>query len=258
MDVPQNLPAPKKPATTSNPPASPTVAATNHPGQPAPVVVPVRAADSVPLFGGLRGGRARKDGLKPGSPEALEADRKKDALRKQVQRERIAALKESEPIPPATVVASGQDAAGAMVPGVAGVPVVETGPVGLVVPWTARLLQKPARLLTRILDRMRKWDLFRRLDKSKLPESFKAEIKSDCEWKDAAKEDFADALAECAAIELNKHQVSSQNSHWVNLALSAGELAMAHIAVCERIDKAILALAANPLSNPQPEKKVSA
>ena len=42
----------------------------------------------VELFGGLRGGRKRKDGLVPGSPEALAADREKDAARKREARER--------------------------------------------------------------------------------------------------------------------------------------------------------------------------
>lgn len=91
----------------------------------------------------------------------------------------------------------------------------------------------------------------RRLDKSRLPESVKKEIASDIEWSEGAKEDFANSLAECATIELNRRGVNAQHSHWVNLGLSAGELALAHITLCERIESAILAAGLKPVP-PQP------
>ena len=118
--------------------------------------------------------------------------------------------------------------------------------------WSTRQLQKPAKLVVRILDRARQWDIFRRLDKSKLPAEVKAEIKRDAEWKDAAQNDFADALAEAATIELNKRQVNSASSHWITLAMSGGELALAHFTLCERIDKLILS---EKLNQNEPEKK---
>jgi hypothetical protein len=40
-----------------------------------------------PLFGGNAGRKTRADGLKPGSPEAIEADRRRDAERKRRERE---------------------------------------------------------------------------------------------------------------------------------------------------------------------------
>jgi len=83
--------------------------------------------------------------------------------------------------------------------------------------------------------------LFKKLDRSGLPEPIKREIKADAEWKDAAIQDFADSLAEAAAIEMNKAQIPSQHQHWINLGVTAGELALAHFALCDRIDKLILA-----------------
>lgn len=103
-----------------------------------------------------------------------------------------------------------------------------------------RLLEKPAKLLTRILDRLRLRDIFRRLDKSTLPDNVKAEIKQDAEWSQATQNDFATALADATAIELNKRQVGAQNAHWFNLGLSAGEMVLAHYTLCDRIDKLIL------------------
>ena len=99
------------------------------------------------------------------------------------------------------------------------VPAPAAGPV---VAWSARLLEKPARLLTRILDRFRQMDIFRRLDKTNLPPALKAEIKADAAWKEDARNDFA------------------------------GELALAHFALCDRIDKLVLAANAKPPEEKQP------
>lgn len=46
-------------------------------------------------YGGLRGGRKRKDGLIPGSPQAAEADRAKDAERKRRARAAARMARES-------------------------------------------------------------------------------------------------------------------------------------------------------------------
>ena len=208
------------------------------------------------LFGGKRGGKSRADGLVPGSEAAKEADRRKDAERKAAAR---AAEKATNPppLPPAAAAGGPVAADGGVYVGDS--PTGEPAAVGGVfVAWTAKILQRPARLLTRILDRVKKWDIMRRLDKSRLPDAVKKEIASDIEWADGAKDDFANALAECASIELNRRGVSAAQSHWVNLGLSAGELALAHFALCERIEAAILNAGLKPApSQPgtsQPEK----
>ena len=59
--------------------------------------VPVAAPASPAVFGGNPTGRTRKDGLKPGSPEALEADKKRNAERMATKR----AAEKSAAQPPA-------------------------------------------------------------------------------------------------------------------------------------------------------------
>ena len=121
------------------------------------------------------------------------------------------------------------------------VPFVAAGIAGaVVVPWSIHLLEKPAKLLTRILDRIRTGQIFKKLDKTNLPVEIKAEIKRDAAWKDAARDDFAICLADCATKELNKRRVpGSENAHWINLGLAGGELALAHVDLCARIDKLV-------------------
>lgn len=227
-------------AAASNP--ADTVAASQPPnastGRPAAAVPPS-------LFGGHRGGgKKRADGLAAGSPEALAADREKNRLRMAEKR----AAQKATPLPavlqagPAVAtVAPLPDSApplGAGEPAVLGVAPGVAGP--LVVPWTVKLLEKPARLVTRILDRLRVASLRKKIDASPLPPELKKEVAADLEWKQQAREDFAMCLADCAQIELNKRRVpGSDNAHWINLSICGGELALAHIEVCERLDKLI-------------------
>jgi len=225
--VAQGLQAAPKPAPADNTPV-----------HPVPPVETGYTTVSPALFGGKRGGKSRADGLVPGSEAAKQADRKKDTERKAAARAAERAVN-PPPLPAASAPGGPVVADGGV--HVGDNPTGEPGPVGGVfVAWSAKLLQRPARLLTRILDRLKKWDIMRRLDKSCLPEAVKKEIAGDIEWADGAKEDFANALAECASIELNKRGVSASQSHWVNLGLSGGELALAHFALCERIEAAIL------------------
>ena len=225
-------------------------------GPPTPPLATVAgaAAGSVPLFGGHRGGgKKRYDGLPAGSPEAIEANKKKDRERKKVSNDakRVAAL--PAPLPAAGAVATAPPAGAAVALGDGGMPLPVPAPAaGPVVAWSARLLEKPARLLTRILDRFRQMDIFRRLDKTNLPPALKAEIKADAAWKEDARNDFAGALAECATVELNRRNVGAQNAHWINLGMSGGELALAHFALCDRIDKLVLAANAKPPEEKQP------
>lgn len=250
----------EKPVSPAQPGAkAPAPAAAPVAAKPAaqPPFVPTPAARSVPLFGGHKGGgKKRADGLPAGSPEAIEADKAKDRERK-----RLAALKAKgqnpAPLPSAVAPPPNPGAPVAADPGGVPGPVAPVAGVAAVAyAWSARQLQKPAKLVVRILDRARQWDIFRRLDKSKLPAEVKEEIKRDAKWKEEAQNDFADALAECAAIELNKRQINSSSSHWITLAMSGGELALAHFTLCERIDKLILSekVSGTP-ANEKPEEK---
>lgn len=184
--------------------------------------------------------QARKDAWakSPAGKEWLAKNqKKKNRRRMQGVREAKRAAAMPPPLPSVSAVAI-TTTAGHTGPSVAGNPSPLCAPVaGVVVPWSVRLLEKPAKLLTRILDRLRCGQIFKKLDGTKLPDEVKSEIKKDVPWKDAARDDFAICLAECVQIELNKRQVSAKEGHWINLGLSAGELALAHFDLCQRIEK---------------------
>jgi hypothetical protein len=212
-------------------------------GQPA--VATATAAQSPALFGGHRGGgKKRLDGLPAGSPAAIAADKAKDAARKRLDRDK----KKTATLPPAlsAVVATPANAgapvaavaspvpavaAGVVVPAVAAVPLAH-------VPWTTRVLEKPAKLLTKILDRARCWSLAKKVRSLKLAPKDEAEILADLRWQEAAANDFSAALADCAQVELNKRRIpGAENSHLINLAMCGGELAMAHFQTLDRLEK---------------------
>ena len=101
------------------------------------------------------------------------------------------------------------------------------------------MLQKPAALVTRIVDRFRKRALNRRLDRLSgilTPDELR-EVKKDLEWEDKAVADFNDALAEVSALGLNEAGIDSKYSPFVNLTLAAGELGNAHLSALDRLEK---------------------
>ncbi len=84
---PDNVMDPKTNATTASGSGSaPTMEPKPAPGSARRISPGAPAQPPVPTAGAPRGGRPRKDGLAPGSPQALEADKKNDRLRKQEQR----------------------------------------------------------------------------------------------------------------------------------------------------------------------------
>src|SRR5258707_9089158 len=91
--------------------AAQPVASGSAGNKPAAPPTAVSAAASAPLFGGNRGGKKRLDGLAPGSPEAIEADRKKDAERKRTRREAVQRVAEPPPLPSAGAPAPGANLA---------------------------------------------------------------------------------------------------------------------------------------------------
>ncbi len=196
-------------------------------------------------FGGHRGGgKKRLDGLPAGSPEAIAADKAKDRERKAL----AAAKAKLATLPPALPggTAAGLGAAVAVVDGatlmsgaVAGmaVPVVPLVSVSHV-PWTTKTLEKPARLFTKIIDRVRCFALAKKIRALKLSPKDEAEILADIKWQETAANDFSAALADCAQVELNKRRVpGAENSHFINLAMCGGELATAHFATLDRLEK---------------------
>ena len=125
------------------------------------------------------------------------------------------------------------------------------------VPWAQKKLEKPAALLTKILDRVRSWHLMKKVKKLGLTPDQEKEIAADLKWKDEVVTDFNLALAEVATIELNKRRINgSEHAHWVNLAMCGGEMALVHVQTMERLEKMV---ATNKTAkNPEAEKPTEA
>jgi hypothetical protein len=104
----------------------------------------IPAAASVAAFGGLRGGKPRDDGLVPGSPEALAADKDKDAKRKRDDR---AAKKLADPQPLPSAPANGVHTVSPALNGAAALP--GTAPIVQEIPWDPAALRP---LLEELID----------------------------------------------------------------------------------------------------------
>lgn len=229
----------------TNPPAKTAqpVAGGNAP-VPSPAV-PAAPASPPSLFGGHRGGgKKRADGLAAGSEEAKEADREKNRLRMANKRagERASVAPPTLPPAPATAQSPAQTVVNGASPVSGSVAPLAAAAAPVVAPtfvaWSARLLEKPARLILKIIDRVRLSALNKKLKLLKLDPALEKEISADFKWKDEATSDFCVALSQCAEIELNRRQVGgAENAHILNVVLSGGELALAHFSVMDKLDK---------------------
>lgn len=239
-------------ATAGLKPPTPAAVVVANPAKPVEPVKPVAAvspAGSAPaLFGGHRGGaKKRKDGLVAGSPEAIAANKAKDAARKRLERAEKKAAALPPPLPAA--IAASEDSLPALVAGQPAVvsPVAPVAAIAapLFVAWTEKLLQKPVQLLTKIVDRFRCWSLMQRIRKLKLTKEQEQSIESDLRWKGEAVADFNVALTNCLTIEFNRRQVrGAENAHWIDVAMSGGELVLAHLNTLDTLEKMIAANAA--------------
>jgi len=187
--------------------AQPSASAT---GKPAALVP---ASASVPRFGGNRGGKARKDGLAPGSLEALEADKKKDRERKQASRAESAKLVEPPPLPSAG--ASGANpvpaSADSVVAGVAvSVPAV-------IVPWRADLLKPVTDQAIDALEESRVKKFCDGAREAKIPEAVVKQIGRDAAYPSDSKAMMKLATPEVAAKYLNKLGISADNQYEITL-----------------------------------------
>jgi hypothetical protein len=209
------------------------------------------------LFGGFRGGRKRFDGLKPGSPEALEADRKKDNERK--KRARLAALAAAPPppLPPAlgaaTVPPSGAVTEKTLppLPGVAGVPAFEAPLLALA--WEARDLLPVTENGVPLLEEMAARQIVAKAKRARLPKEIISEIERDCKWPDKSKRMLSETSGALAAKYLNKLGISAEYKVEVNFSIAVLNIGASHMAVLRRLDKLIAV--ANVTALAEPEKK---
>ncbi len=214
---------------------------------PAPVVQPpVASAQPPALFGGHRGGgKKRADGLVAGSPEAIAADKEKNRLRMAAKRagEKVATLPPA--LPGATAPAANAPAPvvavdGAVVPAVADVGSGQTL-FPTFVAWKNTMLERPVKLLTKIIDRFRCSKLMERVRKLGFDKETEAEAEKRIAYKAEQIADFNTALTNCALVELNKRNVpGAQHSHWLELAMTGGELVNCHLDTVDWLEKKIL------------------
>lgn len=107
------------------------------------------------------------------------------------------------------------------------------------------MLERPVKLLTKIVDRFRVGKLMERVRKLGLPKDVEAEAEKRMRYKEEQIADFNAALTNCAMVELNKRQIGgAQHSHWLELAMTGGELVNCHLDTVEWLEQQILSKAA--------------
>ena len=187
----------------------------------------------MPLFGGLRGGRARTDGLKPGSPEADAADRERDRLRKQNARD-AKKLAEPPPLPAATAPVA--HPASAAAPGEAPQPGVSALAF---VPWDQQTLKPLFDQLLPTIEDLTVHQLTNRAEQAKLPGELVKEIGKDARWSPVSRKAVEIASPQVAAKWLNKAGISAENQPEIVLGTAVACIAAGHVKLLRKLDKII-------------------
>jgi hypothetical protein len=225
---------------------APPVGANGAGGQAATVAAALPAGQTAAQYGGLRGGRARKDGLVPGSPEALAADREKDRLRK--ARQRQADRPDPAPLPSAGPGVASQNPAAA--PGVDAVPGAEGDPPP--VPWTPEMLRPLFDELIPTCETLAVHRVATKAAQARLPGEIIRDIEKDATWNPLSKKTVQMSAPEVLAKYLNKLGVSSESRPEVTLLIAAGAIVTQQTLLLKRLDK-LIALANVPAQPPKPE-----
>lgn len=188
------------------------------------------AASTAPKFGGLREGRKRDDGLVPGSPEALEADREKERIRKAKYRAEQKAMVPPAPLPKAPSVASPPQAPCTVPPAV---PAVPSAPV-VSTPWTAKDVVGPSELVVEFVEELDKGHLTKVAIESHVPQEFLRDLDS-FEWPTKAKESVARGLASFGARMMNKTGISPENRDILDAGAGMVAIGACHMRLLKEI-----------------------
>lgn len=245
---------PRLPATPGPAPADQktpgAVASGNAPGSkgaaPAAGAPLVPAVSSMPLFGGFRGGRKRKDGLKPGSPEAIQADRNKDAKRKRDERAALSAAAQPSPLPAAVVNLTSPPAVG---PGPAPVGALAPGPgveMSAFVPWDGKALLPVFEQAIPLAEELALRAVVKKARSARLPEKVLDEIEKDSAWPMRSKKLLEESSAQLAAKYLNKGGISAEYQPEIVFGVALCAVVAGHAKVLRRLDKLIAAANAGP------------
>lgn len=201
-----------------------------------PPGAPGSARASVPLFGGNRGGRKRKDGLKPGSPEAVRADKERDRERKRNERSEAAAVVDAPPLPAGPAVVHPMPAQ--TVP-VAGVPGPDGFAPDVVVRWQAKDVEKLVRQFIALTEELCTKSISDRCHKAKLPAAVIEKLESDAAWAESAKRMIEEGGSELAAKYLNEANISPELKPFILISIGAMQIAVNHQQVLKRLDALI-------------------
>lgn len=144
--------------------------------------VPVAAPASPVAFGGNPTGRTRKDGLKPGSPEAAEADRKRNAERMASKR-----AAEKSAAPPPVLPPPAPSSAVLSDPGAKTIPVVDGFSEPSPVDWLSEDFKQVAPDTIDLLEQWRVADKISLAEEGKLSAPVIRQIEKDAAFPGAAK-----------------------------------------------------------------------
>lgn len=214
----------------TQPPASPPVAAGGQPG-PAPVrPVGPDAASLAAKHGGNRGGRPRKDGLVPGSVEAVKADRERDQTRKRLDRARARAT---------LAGAVDRRLPAAPAPGPSQIPAPADSAAG--VPWDTGVLQP---IFEQLLPALEKWNtekIIVKAGKLSPPPELLAEIRRDAAWPGPARIALASSGPHCLAKWLNQLGVGAENAPEIIFGTAVASIVASQITLHSKLDRIIAA-----------------
>jgi hypothetical protein len=201
-----------KPPAPAAPPgagALPPVAGSSAPHKLGAPPVAAHAASSVPSYGGNRGGKKRADGLVPGSAEAIEADRKKDAERKKRTREAAHRLAPAPALPAALPAAV--DPGAPVANGEAGfAPLASTEQASI--PWEPDLLKDLVEEGIEYSERRRVQKFKEAATAAQLPEPLIRQIGQDAQFVPAFKSTTIKTGPRAIAKILNRMGISAQYS----------------------------------------------
>lgn len=173
---------------------------------PAQSAAPNPAAVLSAKHGGLAGGKPRKDGFVPGSPQAMEADRKKDRDRKAAARAVAEKLQQPPTLPSANLPGQPPPA----MPG--GAPVPPVGPVPGFVPWQPEILAPICQRLVTIGDSLHCGKMEKLARKANLPEKVVAEIEKNSHFQPSTRIELQESGSRVAAKLLNKTGMSAEHA----------------------------------------------
>ena len=199
------------------------------------------AKDTAPRFGGLRGGRKRADGLVPGSPEAVEADRKKDADRKKKQR-----AQEPSPLPSINRPTN-EGAPSAPGDGLGTLPGAQGAAF---VPWAPDTLKPVFEQLLPAIEQVTVHQVTVRAAKARLPGEIVKEFGADAKWSGPARKALELSAPQLSAKWLNKLGVSADNQPEIVFATAVTSILASHVLLLRRLDK-LIAVANVPVKAPE-------